>query len=54
MKDIQKIFHDISTSKIICFKVHDIDKEYINYVKGLLKGKELSASKVINFKVQGI
>ncbi|MBC8183190.1 hypothetical protein H8E88_18965 [candidate division KSB1 bacterium] len=43
-----------SASKIISFKVHDIDKEYVNYVKGLVKGKELSASKVITFKVQGI
>ena len=55
IKDIQKLgYTDISASKIISFKVHDIDKEYIEYIRSLVKGKEITANKLITMKIQGI
>jgi hypothetical protein len=55
VKEIKGLgFEDITPSQIISFKVHDIDAEYIKSLKELAKGKELTASKVIRFKVAGI
>ena len=47
-------FEDISLSKLVEFRIHGIDKEYIEYVKDLLKGREITPQKVVSMKIQGI
>jgi len=47
-------FPDISLEKIQEFKIHGIDKDYIQYCRDLLKGKkELTPDLVIKMKIDG-
>ena len=41
-------------SRIIEFKIHGVDKEYIEYARGLMKDKKLTPGKVINMKIMDI
>ena len=45
-------FETISPSRMISLKVHDIDGAY--HVRGLMKGRDVTAGKVISFKLAGI
>jgi hypothetical protein len=47
-------FPDITLSQLVEFRIHGIDKEYIDYVKGLLQGKEVTARKIVSMKIHGI
>ena len=56
VKDIRSAgFPDLSLDKILEFKIHGIDKDYIQYCRELLKGKkELTPDRVISMKINGI
>jgi len=45
-------YRDISPSKLISFRIHDIDKEYIKLQQSKRKEK-LSAGKIISLKIHG-
>ena len=55
-KDIRSAgFPDLSLGKILEFKIHGIDKDYIQYCRELLKGKkELTPELVVKMKINGI
>jgi hypothetical protein len=49
-------FKDISLSKLVEFRIHGVDKEYIEFAKDLLekRGREATPSRIVSMKIHGI